>query len=49
MYIAMNNKKKLMAIDGNSLMHRAYYAIQGLSNKKGVPTNAIYMDSLMYC
>lgn len=42
MYIAMNNKKKLMAIDGNSLMHRAYYAIQGLSNKKGVPTNAIY-------
>ncbi|MDP2892050.1 MAG: DNA polymerase I [Bacillota bacterium] len=33
---------KLMAIDGNSLMHRAFYAIGNLTNSKGVPTNAVY-------
>mgnify|MGYP001946133690 FL=1 len=38
----MDNKKKLMVIDGNSLMHRAYYAIRGLTNRKGLPTNAVY-------
>ena len=44
----MDNKKKLMVIDGNSLMHRAFYAIQGLTNKKGfLPMR--YMDSLIYC
>ncbi|NLB41309.1 MAG: DNA polymerase I, partial [Clostridiales bacterium] len=31
-----------MVIDGNSLLHRAFYAIPVLSNKKGVFTNAVY-------
>jgi DNA polymerase-1 len=32
---------KLLLIDGNSLINRAFYAIKGLSNKNGVFTNAI--------
>ncbi len=32
---------KLLAIDGNSIMNRAYYGIRALSNKKGVYTNAL--------
>jgi DNA polymerase-1 len=32
----------LYIIDGNSYVYRAYYAIRGLSNSKGFPTNAIY-------
>lgn len=32
---------KLLAIDGNSIMNRAFYAIKGLSNSRGVFTNAI--------
>ncbi len=32
---------KLLAIDGNSIMNRAYYGIRTLSNKKGVYTNAL--------
>ena len=32
---------KLLAIDGNSIMNRAFYGIKALSNKKGVFTNAL--------
>ncbi len=32
----------LIAIDGNSLMHRAYYALPGMTTKKGTPTGALY-------
>lgn len=32
---------KLLAIDGNSIMNRAFYGIKMLSNKKGVYTNAV--------
>ena len=32
---------KLLLIDGNSIMNRAYYGIRLLTNKKGVPTNAL--------
>ncbi len=32
---------KLLAIDGNSIMNRAFYGIKALSNKNGVFTNAI--------
>lgn len=35
-------KKTVMVIDGNSLLHRAFYAIPILSNKKGIYTNAVY-------
>ena len=33
---------KLMAIDGNSILNRAYYGIKPLTNRKGVFTNAIF-------
>jgi len=33
---------KLLAIDGNSILNRAFYGIRLLSNKKGVFTNAIF-------
>ena len=34
--------EKLIAIDGNSLMHRAYYALPAMAAKDGTPTGAIY-------
>ncbi|MDO4794191.1 MAG: DNA polymerase I, partial [Filifactor alocis] len=34
--------KKLLLIDGNSLMNRAFYALPPLMNKDGLVTNAIY-------
>ena len=33
---------KLLAIDGNSILNRAFYGIRLLSNKNGVFTNAIF-------
>ena len=33
---------KLMIVDGNSILNRAYYGVKPLSNHKGVFTNAIY-------
>lgn len=32
----------LLIIDGNSIANRAFYGIRALSNREGVPTNAIY-------
>ncbi len=34
--------EKLMIIDGNSIANRAFYGIRLLTNKDGVPTNAVY-------
>lgn len=34
-------KKKLMIIDGNSIINRAFYGIRMLTNKDGIPTNAL--------
>lgn len=34
--------KRLIVIDGNSLMHRAFYALPPLTTKKGVQTGAVY-------
>lgn len=34
--------EKFIVIDGNSLMHRAYYALPPLTNSKGMHTNVIY-------
>jgi DNA polymerase-1 len=34
--------EKLLLIDGNSILNRAFYGIKVLSNSKGEPTNAIY-------
>ncbi|MBP5193269.1 MAG: DNA polymerase I, partial [Clostridia bacterium] len=33
--------EKLILIDGNSLINRAFYATPLLSNKNGLPTNAV--------
>jgi DNA polymerase-1 len=38
----MPNKKRLFLVDGMSNIFRSYYAIRGLSNSKGLPTNAAY-------
>lgn len=38
----MENKKKLLCIDGNSILNRQFYGIRYLSNKDGFPTNAIF-------
>ncbi len=34
--------KKLLCIDGNSILNRQFYGIRYLSNKDGFPTNAIF-------
>ncbi len=34
--------EKLMIIDGNSIANRAFYGIRLLTNKDGIPTNAVY-------
>lgn len=34
--------EKLVLVDGNSLMYRAYHALPPLDNGEGVPTNAVY-------
>lgn len=34
--------KKLLLIDGNSILNRAFFGIRSLSTKDGRPTNAIY-------
>ena len=33
---------KVLIIDGNSLINRAFYAIRHLANKEGTPTNGVY-------
>ena len=35
-------KKRLLAIDGNSILNRAFYGIRPLTTKDGFPTNALY-------
>ena len=34
--------EKLLILDGNSLLNRAFYAVPLLNNSEGVHTNAIY-------
>ncbi len=38
----MPDKKRLFLVDGMSNIFRSYFAIRGLSNSKGLPTNAVY-------
>ena len=33
---------KLLIVDGNSILNRAYYGVKPLTNRKGIFTNAIY-------
>ena len=42
--------KKIAVIDGNSLMHRAYHAVQTpMTAKDGTPTNAVFGFLSMFC
>jgi len=34
--------KTLLAVDGNSILNRAYYGVRPLSNREGLPTNALF-------
>lgn len=34
--------KKILAVDGNSIVNRAFYGVRPLSNKEGFPTNALF-------
>lgn len=38
----MSKRARLVLIDGNSVFHRGYHAIPGLTNSKGTPTAGIY-------
>jgi DNA polymerase-1 len=38
----MKAEKTIYLIDGTAYVHRAYHAIRGLSNSKGLPTNATF-------
>lgn len=33
---------RILIIDGNSLINRAFFAVPGLTNKEGTPTNALF-------
>ena len=33
---------KLMILDGNSIVNRAYYGVRQLNAPDGTPTNAVY-------
>ena len=37
-----NNKEKVMLIDGNSIINRAFYGLPSLTNKDGIYTNGVY-------
>ena len=38
----MSEEKTIYLIDGTAYIHRAYHAIRGLTNSRGLPTNAIF-------
>ena len=44
----MESKKKLVIIDGNALVHRAFHALPMLTSPKGEPTNAVYGFLLVF-
>lgn len=34
--------KKMLAVDGNSILNRAFYGVRALTTASGLPTNAVY-------
>jgi len=38
----MQPERTVYLIDGTAYIHRAYHAIQGLTNSSGLPTNAVF-------
>ncbi len=48
MRMSKSGKKPLLVlIDGSAIFHRGYHAIPHLSNKEGLPTNAVYGFALI--
>jgi len=45
--MAETQRKRLFLVDGMSQVFRAYYAIRGLTNSSGLPTNAVYGFTMM--
>lgn len=43
-----NNRKRLLIIDSNSVIHRAFHALPSLSTKKGELVNAVYGFLLVF-
>jgi DNA polymerase-1 len=37
-----SRNENLYIIDGNSYIYRAFYAVRGLTNSSGLPTNAVF-------
>ena len=37
-----NKKSRVLAVDGNSILNRAYYGIRMLTTADGLCTNAVY-------
>ena len=38
----MNDKEKIVLIDGHSILNRAFYGVPELTNGEGLHTNAVY-------
>ncbi|MDY6792119.1 MAG: DNA polymerase I [Thermodesulfobacteriota bacterium] len=38
----MKDEKTIYMVDGSAYIYRAYHAVRGLSNSKGLPTNAVF-------
>ena len=38
----MYEGRKIVLIDGHSILNRAFYGVPPLTNSEGLPTNAIY-------
>jgi len=43
-----NDKKRLVVIDGNALVHRAFHALPPMFSSKGEPVNAVYGFLLVF-
>ncbi|GMA56583.1 DNA polymerase [Alicyclobacillus sacchari] len=43
----MPQNPKLLLVDGNSILYRAFFALPPLSNQQGVPTHAVYGFTMM--
>ena len=37
-----NDKKKVLLVDGHSILNRAFYGMPDLTNAKGIHTGAVY-------
>ncbi|MDO8683760.1 MAG: DNA polymerase I [Armatimonadota bacterium] len=44
---SQSDRRKLVVIDGNSLVYRAFFAMRHLSTSEGQPTNAVYGFTMM--